>query len=191
MRRIVLLISIVAAFALFAGAQDIIDFHDMPFAYAPSPMPDNYPQGMGLYWDNFSYVTPGLWSGAGPGFWVDPSSKPTDVAFAGGVLCALTVPCTGMIKMDPIMAAPFNKTFTPISIVLSAGWQDNRVTVTAYNNGKYVGTIVWRLTTKPTTYTFPAAWRVTQLAFTPEYLGNNAAIPEGSVVIYKFMLLMN
>ena len=191
MRRIVLLTCIVAAFALCAGAQTLVDFHDMPFAYAPTPMPDNYPQSMGLYWDNFSYVTPGLWSGAGPGFWVDPSSKPTDVAFAGGVLCNLTIPCTGMIKLNPMMVAPMNKTFTPISIVLSAGWQDNKVTVTAYNNGKYVGTVVWQLMTKPTTYTFPAAWRVTQLAFTPDYLGNNAVIPNGSVVIYNFMLMMN
>lgn len=191
MRRIVLLISIVAAFALCAGAQTLVDFHDMPLVSAPTPMPDYYPQGMGLNWDNFSYVTPGFWSGAGPGFWVEPSSNPADVAFVGGVLCNLTVPCTGMIKLNSIMAIPLNQTFTPISMVLSAGWQENKVTVTAYNNGKYVGTVVWQLMTKPTTYTFPAAWRVTQLAFTPDYLGNNAVIPDGSVVIYDFMLMMN
>ncbi|HUK73861.1 MAG TPA: hypothetical protein VLV47_00130 [Candidatus Bathyarchaeia archaeon] len=191
MRRIALLISIVAAFALCAGAQTVIDFHDMPFAFAPSPMPDNYPTGMGLYWDNFSYVTPGLWSGEGKGFWVDPSTRPNDVAFAGGPLCNLRVPCTAMIKMIPMVAAPANKTFTPVTITLAAGWQDNKVTVTAYNNGTYVGTLVWQLMTKPTTYTFPAAWKVTQLAFTPEYLGDNAVAPQGSVVIYKFMLMMN
>jgi len=192
MKRIVLLITIVAAFALCAGAQTLIDFHDMPYAYAPSPMPDNYPKDMGLYWDNFSYVTPGLWSAAGPGFWVDPSSKPIDVAFAGGVLCNLTVPCTAMIKMNPIMvAAPMNKTFTPVTITLSAGWQTNHVIITAYNNGTHVGTVVWKLTTTPQTFTFPAAWRVTQLAFTPDYLGNNATIPEGSVVIYTFLVALN
>jgi hypothetical protein len=190
MRRIVLLISIVAAFALCAGAQTLIDFHDMPYVYVPTQMPDNYPQSMGLYWDNFSYVTPGLWSGAGPGFRVHPSGNSVDVAFAGGVLCNLTVPCTGMIKMNQPSAMQ-NKTFTPLNIALSAGWQANNVTITAYNNGTYVGTVVWRLTTTPQTFTFPAAWTVTQLAFTPDYLGNNATIPEGSVVIYTFSVMLN
>jgi len=192
MRRIVLLISFVAVFALFAGAQTLIDFHDMPYAYVPTAMPDNYPQTMGLNWDNFSYVTPGLWKLAGPGFWVDPSSNPVDVAFVGGVLCNLTVPCTGMIKMVPIMAdAPFHKTFTPMTITMAAGWQTNVVRVTAYDYGTYVGTMVWTLTTTPTLYTFPATWRVTQLAFAPAYLGNNATIPEGSAVIYNFTAMLN
>lgn len=191
MKRIVLLISFVAVLSLCAGAQTLIDFHEMPIAYAPTPMPDYYPEGMGLYWDSFSYVTPGVWSGAGPGFWVDPSTKHNTVVFTGGVLCNLTVPCSGTIKMNPIMMTMLNKTFTPVNVILSAGWASNTVTVTAYNNGKYVGTVQWKLTTTPNTYTFPAAWNVTQLVFTPDFLGNNAVIPDGSVVIYKFMFMPN
>lgn len=191
MKRIVLLVTLIAAFALCAGAQTFIDFHDMPYAYMPKAMPDNYPAHMGLYWDSFDYVTPGVWTGEGPGFWVSPSSKPSDVVFTGGVLCNLTVPCTGMIKMNPAYAAPMNKTFVPVSITLSAGWQDNKVTITAYNNGTYVGTLELKVTTTPQTFTFPATWTVTQLAFTPEYLGNNATIPAGSVVIYNFTVMLN
>ena len=191
MKRIVLLVTFIAAFALCAGAQTVIDFHDMHYVAVPTPMPDYYPQGMGLYWDTFDYVTPGLWTAAGPGFWVDPSSQPNIVAFTGGVMCNLAIPCTGMIKMNPIMAVMQNKTFTPMSIILSAGWQTNNVRVTAYNNGTYVGTLVWKLTTTPQSYYFPAAWRVTQLAFTPDFIGNNAVIPDGSVVIYRLQIMMN
>jgi hypothetical protein len=191
MKRIVLLISFLVAVALCSGAQTLIDFHEMPFVYAPTPMPDYYPQNMGLYWEHFSYVTPGIWNGAGPGFWVDPATRHNTVAFAGGTLCNLTVPCTGMIKLNPILSVMLNKTFTPLNISLSAGWQANNVTVTAYNNGVSVGTIVWRLTTTPQTFTFPASWRVTQLVFTPDYIGNNATVPGGSVVIYTFNLMLN
>jgi len=190
MKRIVLLITLIAAFALCAGAQTYINFQQMPFVAVPTPMPDFYPQSVGLYWDNFSYVTPGLWSGAGPGFWIAPSSNPNVVAFAGGVLCNLTVPCTGMIKMNQ-PSAMLNKTFTPTTITMSAGWQANHVTITGYNNGVYVGTVVWSLTTTPATFTFPSTWIVTQIAFTPDYLGNNATIPEGSVVIYNLTVMKN
>ena len=74
---------------------------------------------------------------------------------------------------------------------MSAGWQDNYVTVTAYNNGTHVGTLLWKVTTTPKTFTFPAAWRVTQLVFTPDFLGTNAVIPDGSAVIYKFTFITN
>jgi hypothetical protein len=163
----------------------------MPLASVPTPMPDYYPHGSQLYWDGFSYVTPGLWKAAGPGFWVDPATKHNTVIFAGGVLCYLPTPCSGMIKMNPMMMAPLNLTFTPVNVILSAGWQDNYVTVTGYNNGTFVGKLLLKATTTPKTFTFPASWRVTQLVFTPDFLGTNARIPDGSAVIYKFSFIPN
>ena len=194
MKRIVLLIAFVTALSLCAGAQTLIDFNKMPMATNPTLMPDNYPQGMGLFWDNFYYVTPGAWSEEGLGFVVEPNTK--DVIFAGGPVCALKIACTAMLKMNPIMnpsltAVMKNQTFTPLHVTLSAGWEDNYVTVTGYNDGAYVGTLRLKATTTPRTFTFPTVWRVTQLAFTPDWLGNNAVIPDGSVVIYSISLMTN
>ena len=192
MKRIVLLISFIVAVALCSGAQTLIDFHQMPIAGTPTVMPDYFPEGMNLYWDNFLYVTPGIWSGAGAGFWVDPSTRHNTVAFFGGPLCTLAVPCSASIKLNPIVLAPLNKTFTPVNITLSAGWYANNVTVLAYNNGKFVGSLRWALTTTPQAFTFPAAWTVTQLVFTPDVINANSVNPNaGSVVIYTFTLMTN
>jgi len=189
MKRIVLLISFVAAVALCAGAQTYIDFHDMPIATTPTLMPDLYPSGMNMLWDSFYYVTPGMWSEAGPGFWVDPATQHNSVAFFGGPMCALSVPCSGSIKESQIVMAPRNRTFAPISMSVSAGWAANNVTVMAYNNSKFVGSVVWNLTTQPRTFHFPAAWNVTQLVFTPGFINANTTNPKpGSMVIYTFVL---
>ena len=192
MRRFVLLVSLMAALALCAGAQTYINFQGMPMANTPIVMPDNYPTGMGLYWDNFYYVTPGLWSGEGAGFWVDPSLQHNTVAFFGGPTCTLAIPCSASIKLSQIVMAPVNRTFTPISVSISAGWTANNVRVTAYNNSKFVGSVVWTLKTVPQTFTFPAAWNVTQLAFTPDVLPSNAVNPNaGSMVVYSFVLMQH
>jgi len=190
MKRIVLLFCLVAALALCASAQVYINFANMPLAKTPTLMPDYYPPAMNMLWDNFYYVTPGLWSGEGVGFWVSPATQHSTVAFIGGPLCTLTVPCTGSIKESAIMIAPVKRTFTPVSISLSAGWASNTVRVTAYNNSTFVGTVTWTLTTKPQTFSFPAAWNVTQLAFTPGFIDANTVNPKpGSMVIYSFVLL--
>ena len=190
MKRIVLLISFLAFLGLCASAQTYIDFHQMPLAATPTLMPDFYPEEMSLYWDNFYYVTPGLWSAEGRGFWVDPATKHNTVAFIGGPLCTLAVPCNGSIKMSQIMMNPVNKTFAPISMSISAGWMPNKVIVTAYNNSKFVGRLVWQLTTKPQTFSFPAAWNITQLVFTPEFTPSNSVNPKaGSMVVYSFVLM--
>src|SRR5215472_15485081 len=153
MKRILLLLSIILSLALCASAQTYIDFHQMPIAKAPSPMPDYYPEGTHLLWDNFYYVTPGLWKEAGRGFWVDPATHHNTVAFIGGPMCTLALPCYGSIKLgQPI--SPTAQTFTPVSITLTAGWTANKLTVMGYNNGKFVGSLVWNLTTTPKTYTF-------------------------------------
>lgn len=190
MKRIVLLIALVAALALCAGAQTDINFQQMPLVQTPTLMPDSYPEGMNLYWNSFYYVTPGLWSGAGPGFWIDPATQHNTVAFIGGPTCNSRVPCSGSIKLNPIVLAPLNRTFTPVSISLSAGWLPNRVTVMAYNNSRFVGSVVWNLGTIPQTFTFPTAWNVTQLVFTPDFI-NMTPVNHGaaSMVVYDFTLI--
>ncbi len=189
MKRIVLLSSFLILVVLCASAQNYVDFREMPIARTPALMPDAYPEGSGMSWDNFYYVTPGLWSGAGRGFWVDPATQHNSVAFIGGPLCTLAVPCNGSIKMNSIMMAPFNRTFTPVSISISAGWFPNKVTVTAYNNGRFVGTAVWNLTTQPHTFPFPPTWTaVTQLVFMPDVPLSRAVHPTaGSMVVYSFI----
>ena len=189
MKRIVLLITFVAALALCAGAQTFIDFSGMPMAKVPEQMQDLYPPGINLYWDNFSYVTPKAWDLEGPGFVVGPNAK--DVVFTGGPLCNLAIPCSASIKLNGIMMIPGVQTFTPMSIMLTAGWTPNLVRVAAYNNGELVGRLTWKLTTEPRTFYFPAAWRVTQLIFTPDFVGKTAVYPAGSMVIHNFTIMMH
>lgn len=190
MKRIVLIISFVALVALCGSAQVYIDFHQMPIARTPSPMPDDYPLEAGLYWDNFYYVTPGLWTGEGRGFWVDPATRHNTVAFIGGPLCPLSTPCHGSIKLQ--VAPNAMATFRPISMTLTAGWAPNNVIVTAYNHSEFVGRVVWRLTTTPHTFSFPATWKVTQLVFIPEVVPLRSIYPNsGSMVIYSFVLMMH
>lgn len=186
MKRIVLLISFIAAIALCASAQTYIDFHDMPMASAPSPMPDNYPEGMYLNWDNFMYVTPGMWSGEGAGFKISPTVH--DVTFIGGPLCPIATTCAGTIKLA---VGPNVSSFTPLTIRVAAGWLPNRVIVSAFSNGKFVGRTIWNLTTDVQTLAFPNAWSdLTQLIFVPEFVNTNAIYPPaGSLVIYKLTLM--
>jgi len=185
------LLLVIMAMAANASAQAYIDFHQLPMTKAPSPMPDSYPAGVNLYWDNFYYVTAGLWKDAGPGFWVDPATQHNTVAFIGGPLCALATPCSGSIKLNHLPATPHAKPFTPISISMAAGWLPNNVIVTAYDSSTFVGSTVWELTTEPKTFPFPATWKnVTQLVFTPEFSPTNAVYPKaGSMVIYSFILI--
>jgi len=189
MKRIVLLISFVAIIALCASAQTYIDFHQMPVAKTPTVMPDYYPDLMNLYWENFLYVTPGLWIGAGPGFWVDPAMHHNTTVFVGGRFCQLAATCAGVIKVPQLRSTP--STFTPVSIQMSAGWVANKVTITGYNRGTFVGSTTIKLLTKPQIFTLPMAWKpVTELVFTPEPVLASAQRPEnaGSVVIYSIVL---
>ena len=190
MKRIVL-VTCFALFALCASAQTYIDFHQMPVATAPTPMPDNYPAGFNLYWENFYYVSPGVWHDAGPGFWVDPATRHNSVAFFGGPFCTIAATCNGTIKLQSVGATPTVPGFTPVSISLTSGWVANKLKVTAYNNSQFVGSLVWQLTTEPKTFPFPATWKnVTQLVFTPSSIPPNATNPQaGSVVVYSFILV--
>jgi hypothetical protein len=185
MKRIVLIIIFGIAVSLFANAQTTVDFHEMPLAAAPLPMPDNYPSGAGLYWANFSYVTPGIWNGAGSGFWVDPATRHNTVAFFGGTQCSFAYTCHASIKL---IGANATATFSPITVVASSGWVANKVTVIGYNNSTFVGQVVWNLTTTPQVFSFPSAWNVTQLVFVPE-VSPAHAVPVGSMVMYNFVFM--
>ena len=50
--------------AIGASAQEQLNFSQLPLLDIPSPMPMGYGQ---LNWENFFYVNPATWSGAGPG----------------------------------------------------------------------------------------------------------------------------
>ncbi len=191
MKKTFLLVTLVAVLAVSASAQTYIDFHQMPIVNTPAPLPDNYPSGSGLVWDHFYYVTPGLWKDAGPGFWIDPASHHNTVAFVGGTHCYLPAACFGSIKLQqPIGKSLALPAFKPVSVSLSAGWLPNKVTVTGYDNSKVVGTVDWQLTTKPQTFSFPAAWRVTQLVFTSEFIPSSTNHPQaGSMVVYSLILM--
>jgi len=187
MKRIVILISFMAALALCASAQTYIDFSDMAMVKTPWPMPDNYPSGMYMNWDNFYYVTAGIWAGEGPGFQVLPTPK--TVAFLGGPMCDIRIPCHASIKLiGPNVAA-----FTPVSIQVAAGWLPSRVVVSAYSNGKFLGHTVWNLTTDLQTLSFPNAWSdLTEITFIPEFVPTNSNYPKaGSLVIYKLAVMMH
>ncbi|HEY1731548.1 MAG TPA: hypothetical protein VGG15_07355 [Terriglobales bacterium] len=190
MKRTVLLVSFLVVIALSAHAQTFIQFGGMHWVSIPTQMPDNYPPGTNLSWDNFLYVTPGLWNGAGPGFWVDPATPHNIVAFTGGPYCNIAASCGGSIKLMPSAETSTGRGFQPISMSLPAGWQQNGVIVTAYNNSKFLGSTEWQVTTKPTLFKFPVAWpNVTQLVFTPRFNTSSTKPPAGSMVIYSFLLV--
>jgi hypothetical protein len=196
MKRIVFLIAFLAAVALCAGAQTTIDFHQMYLATTPTPMPDYYPDGVNLSWDNFFYVTPGGWKGAGPGFMSDPSLQHNTVAFVGGSLCPAAASCVGSIKVTAKYpsATPVMRTFTPLTIEMCGGWKANTVTINAYNNSKFLGQWTVKLTTMPQTFTFPSIFpEVTQLFFAPGLISSSTSksVTAGSVVIYKMQVMMH
>lgn len=184
MKRIVLLVCIVTAMALCASGQMLITFSDMPSVNRPLAMPDDYPTDTYLYWDNFYYVSPNLWSGAGPGFFTGPDLR---VIFIGGPMCTLQPNvCHGSIKVAVTPNA--TASFQPVSISMAAGWVPNSVVVTAYNHSKLVGSRVWRLTTLAQRFDFPAEWtNITQLTFYP----SPARGQMGSMVAYAFLLNLN
>lgn len=198
MKRIVLLVSFLAVVALCAQAQTYINFSEMPqLVKSPTPMPDYYPSGTNLVWDNFLYVTPGVpssntgWTGGGPGFLVDPVAGHNVVAFFGGPYCNVAASCSGVIKMVPGPVSTTGKGFQPISISATAGWQNNTVVITAYNNSKFLGSFEKQLTATPLLFKFPVAWtNVTKLVFTPKFnlTTTNTA---RSMVIYSFVLVQH
>src|ERR1700685_2090472 len=77
-----------------AGAQEQLNFSQLPLVNTPSPMPNGYGQ---FDWGHFFYVNPYGWSGAGSGYQLGPQGE--DVAFVGGEFCRLSgYACFGTIN---------------------------------------------------------------------------------------------
>jgi hypothetical protein len=157
MKKTLVLLACIVALALAASAQENLNFANLPLVSTPSPMPNGYGQ---LNWTNIFYVDPSAWSGAGPGYRDGPVGQ--DVAFVGGKFCRLLQQaCFGTIS------SPGGPTsFQAVSAIVAGGFGPTQIIVTAYNNGNYVGTSAYLLTTRMQTLNFPSSWgSITQLVF--------------------------
>jgi hypothetical protein len=157
MKKTLVLLACVLGLALGATAQEQLSFADLPLVSTPTLLPNGYGQ---LNWNNFFYVDPAEWSGAGPGYKLGPDRG--DVAFIGGKGCIyeyqkgvqlLPSACFGTIS-----SAGGPTGFQAVSAMAAGGFGSTNITVTAYNNGKYVGSSVYSLTTSPQNISFPASW---------------------------------
>jgi len=157
MKKALVLLACILAMALAASAQENLNFAELPLVSSPTLMPNGYGQ---LNWSNIFYVDPGEWSGAGPGYKDGPFGQ--DVAFVGGKVCRLLQEaCFGTIS-----SAGGPTSFQPVSAVVAGGFGPTDITVTAYNNGKYVGSSFYILGTQMQTLNFPSSWgSITQLVF--------------------------
>jgi hypothetical protein len=156
MKKTLVLLACVVVLALSASAQDL-NFADLPLVSSPAPMPNGYGQ---LNWTNIFYVDPGKWSGAGDGYKDGPGDQ--DVAFVGGKVCRLLQEyCFGTIS-----SAGGQTSFQAISAIVAGGFGPTNITVTAYNNGQYVGSAFYILGTQLQILNFPSTWgSITQLVF--------------------------
>ncbi len=179
MKRIMLSLITVLALAIGAGAQGIINFGDMPSALDPSPMPNSYAN---LNWTGFFYVNPFVWEGAGPGFRHADWMGGSDVVFAPyacpslGCYASLSVPVS--IRPTPNTPQPPRTGFMLVSTHAAAGYPTlgpggSPLVVTAYYNGRFVGSHTYMMDTNVRQLDFPTEWGVvTQVIF------------QGSVVFY-------
>ncbi|HUI82631.1 MAG TPA: hypothetical protein VL240_00310 [Candidatus Binatia bacterium] len=140
---------ILCLLALMAGAdaQQTLNFTDLPLVKSPSPMPLGYGR---LDWGNFFYVNPYAWPGGGPGFRLGTQGE--DVIFIGGESCRLSNSCWGTLSNS--------RGFVLESAQVAAGFGPTLVTVSGYNNGRFVGSENYFLTTQMQTLSFPTAWGV-------------------------------
>ena len=157
MKKTLVLFACILALALAATAQENLNFADLPLVGSPALMPNGYGQ---LNWTNIFYVDPSKWSGAGPGYKDGPIDQ--DVAFVGGKVCRLLQEvCFGSIS-----SAGGPTSFQAVSAVVAGGFGPTDITVTAYNNGKYVGSSFYILGTHTQTLNFPSSWgSITKLVF--------------------------
>jgi hypothetical protein len=157
MKKTLVLLACLLALALGASAQENLNFANLPLVNSPAPMPNGYG---GLNWANIFFVDPYLWSGSGPGYKDGPVGE--DVAFVGGKVCRLLQEaCYGTIS-----SAGGPTSFQAVSATVAGGFGTTYITVTAYNNGKYVGSGFYMLGTQMQTLNFPSSWgSITQLVF--------------------------
>ncbi len=148
MKKMLVLLACLMAMAISATAQSQLNFANLPLLNSPSPVPAGYGQ---LTWGNFFYVDPYTWSDAGPGYELGPQVE--DVAFIGGQNCRLQGnACYGTLNDL--------RGFQLISANVAGGYGPAALTVTAYNNGAFVGSANFFVGTSMETLTFPASWGV-------------------------------
>ena len=117
-----------------------------------------------MNWSNFWYVDPSLYSGAGTGY--QNLFTHRDVAFIGGQFCGPVGPgCYGVINSN---GGPFQL----VSAVMAGGYQTNKVTVLAYNSGKFVGSVSFSLSTTPQMVNFPAWGNITEIQIQTDQAGD-------------------
>jgi len=157
MKKTFVLLACLLALAIGAAAQEDLNFASLPLLSTPSSMPNGYGS---LNWTNIFYVDPYLWSGSGPGYKDGLTGE--DVAFIGSKVCrVLQEACYGTISSN---GGP--SSFQAVSATVAGGFGPTSITVTAYNNGNYVGSAFYSLGTSMQTLTFPASWgSITQLTF--------------------------
>jgi len=155
------------ALATGVSAQEKITFADLPLVSLPSPMPTGYGQ---LGWSNFYYVDPYNWPSSGPGFLLGPNNQ--DVAFVGSRICRLIeYACFGTIS--------YVQGFELVSARVAGGMGPTAFTVSAYNNGTFLGSANYIITSQMQTLQFPAQWGIaTQVVF--QVLGAS-----GHLVVYE------
>jgi len=174
MKKTLALLACVLALALGVSAQQQISFANLPLVSTPTLLPSGYSQ---LNWSNFFYVDPLEWSGAGPGYKYGPDHG--DVAFIGEQYCLYDPLMIGRVTLPlacfgTISSAGGPTGFQPVSATAVGGFGPTSVTVTAYNNGKYVGSSVYNLTTAPQNISFPASWgTITEMVIETEHRGEN------------------
>jgi hypothetical protein len=169
MKKTLVLLALTLALALRASAQENLTFSDLPLVSSPTLMPNGYGQ---LNWSNIFYVDPEQWSGAGPGYkdgQMEGKPGVQDVAFVGGLICRqLQQYCYGTISSN---GGPTS--FQAVSAIVAGGFGQTYITVFAYNNGNYVGSAFYGLTTQMQTLNFPSSWgSITQLTFQTEAGGD-------------------
>jgi len=155
MKRLIAIVGLlVCVFALVAGAsaQENLTFADLPSVSVPSPMPNGYGQ---LQWENFFYVNPTGDAGAGLGYQLGPANR--DVVFIGAKSCRLVgYTCYGTLSNA--------QGFQLVSMTAAAGSKPTLITVTAYNNGKFIGSSNFLLSYQlENTLTFPDWGIVTEV----------------------------
>jgi hypothetical protein len=157
MKKTLVLLICVGSLALAATAQENLNFATLPLVGAPTTLPNGYGQ---LNWTNIFYVDPSEWSGAGPGYKLGPVGE--DVAFVGGKVCrVLQEACFGTIS-----SLGGRTSFQPVSAIVAGGFGPTQITVTAYNNGDYVGSAFYSVDLRMQTLNFPSSWgSITQLVF--------------------------
>jgi hypothetical protein len=169
MKKTLVLLVFALAWALGTSAQTVT-FAALPAVSNPTLLPNGYAN---LDWNNFSYVDP-LWSGAGVGFKQGPNAL--DVAFMGGGMCELTeVSCSASISSNASTAS-LVAGFKAHSAIVAAGYHSETINVSAYNQGHFLGSQKYNLTTSLQQINFPTSWgTITQLVLDTT---------KGTVVLY-------